>query len=329
MTVTSTLPLRRLGKSDLKISALGLGCWQFSKGQGLVGKFWPEMEQKDIDKIVKMSLEGGINWFDTAEVYGKGQSEMALSEALNNLNVEEKNSLIATKWWPFLRGSHSITSTIDKRIEALKGRTIDLYQIHQPFSLSSVRAEMKAMSQLIRNNKVKNVGVSNFNEDKMREAHDVLQDEGYFLASNQVKYSLLDRRIENNGVLAAAKELGITIIAYSPLEQGILSGKFHENPEMAANVSGPRKYSSLFKPAGLEKTKPLIDLLAEIAEKYKVSSTQVALNWLIHYHGDTVVTIPGASKPHHAQENIGTLTFKLSGEDMAEIDKVSRAVGRF
>jgi len=329
MTTNTTVPLRKLGKSDLMISALGLGCWQFSKGQGLVGGFWPEMTQKNVNEIVKLSLKGGINWFDTAEAYGKGQSEMALSEALNNLNPKEGSALIATKWWPLLRGSHSITSTIDKRLDALNGRTIDLYQIHQPFSLSSVRAEMRAMAELLRTKKIRHAGVSNFNEDKMREAHALLQEEGYFLSSNQMKYSLLDRRIENNGVLAAAKELRITIIAYSPLEQGILSGKFHKNPELVKNISGPRKYSSLFKPSGLKKTQPLIDLLEEIAEKYKVSQTQVALNWLIHYHGDTVVAIPGASKIHHAQENIGTLTFKLSEEDMAEIDKISRAVGRF
>ncbi|WP_416150429.1 aldo/keto reductase [Salipaludibacillus sp. HK11] len=329
MVINATNPLRQLGNSNLRISALGLGCWQFSKGEGMVGGFWPEMKQDDIDKIVKLSLEGGINWFDTAEVYGKGQSEMALAEALNNLDVEEKDALIATKWWPLLRGSRSITNTIDKRQHALNGRTIDLYQIHQPFSLSSVKAEMKAMIELIESDKIKNVGVSNFNESKMREAHQVLTSAGYSLASNQVKYSLLDRRIENNGVLAAAKELGITIIAYSPLEQGILSGKFHKNPELIKNISGPRKYSSLFKASGLERTKPLNDLLEKVSNKYQVSQTQVALNWLIHYHGETVVAIPGASKLHHAEQNIGTLKFKLSEQDMAEIDQVSRSVGRF
>lgn len=329
MTTPASLPLRKLGNSDLKISALGLGCWQFSKGKGLVGKFWPEMQQADINEIVKLSHEGGINWFDTAEAYGKGQSEMALSEALNTLNIEESKALVATKWWPFLRGSYSITSTIDKRIEALNGRTIDLYQIHQPFSLSSIKYEMKAMTELLEKNKIKNVGVSNFNADKMREADETLKSSGYFLASNQVKYSLLDRRIESNGVLASAKELGITIIAYSPLEQGLLSGKFHKNPELIQKTSGLRKYSPLFKQSGLEKTKPLIDLLEQIATKYQVSQTQVALNWLIHYHGDTVVAIPGASKLHHAEENIGTLQFKLSKEDMEEIDKESRAVAKF
>lgn len=163
----------------------------------------------------------------------------------------------------------------------------------------------------------------------MREADAVLKREGLFLASNQVKYSLLDRRIENNGVLAAAQELGITIIAYSPLEQGILSGKFHKNPELVKNISGPRKYTAAFKPAGLERTKPLIDVLERIAAKHEVSCSQVALNWLISFHGETVVAIPGASKPHHAKDNIGTLQFQLSADELEEIDATSRKVSRF
>ncbi|MCT2534181.1 aldo/keto reductase [Aquibacillus koreensis] len=329
MVVSTNVPLRKLGQSALEISALGLGCWQFSKGRGMVGRFWAEMDQHDINEIVKMSLEGGINWFDTAEVYGKGESEKALAEALESIGLPANDALIATKWWPMFRTASSITKTIDHRIEALDGRTIDLHQIHQPFSFSSVEKEMEAMVELLKANKIKHVGVSNFNEDKMKKAHQVLSKHGYFLASNQVKYSLLDRSMEKNGVLEAAKQLGITIIAYSPLEQGILSGKFHKHPELVKKIQGPRKYMSFFKPAGLAKTKPLIDLLEEKAKKYGVSQTQIALNWLIHFHGETVVAIPGASKPHHVQENIGALQFTLSKEDLDEIDQVSRQVALF
>ncbi|WP_407269983.1 aldo/keto reductase [Radiobacillus sp. PE A8.2] len=323
------IPLRKLGNSTTEISALGLGCWQFSKDKGLVGSFWAAMKQEDINEIVRLSLEGGINWFDTAEVYGKGESEKALSEALDLIGPVAEAAFIATKWWPFLRTAKSITKTIDTRIDALNGKQIELYQIHQPFSFSSVNDEMKAMVELLKNNKIKHAGVSNFNAEKMRQAHEVLKAEGYGLASNQVKYNLLDRRIENNGVLAAAKELGITIIAYSPLEQGILSGKFHSNPELIKNIKGPRKNGKFFKPAGIEKTQPLIDVLAAKSTKYGVSQTQIALNWLIHFHGDTVVAIPGATKLHHAQENIGTLQFRLSQDDMDEIDAVSKKVARF
>ncbi|WP_379967925.1 aldo/keto reductase [Ectobacillus sp. sgz5001026] len=322
----TAIPLRTLGKTELEISALGLGCWQFSKGSGMVGRFWPVLSQDDIRNIVKTSLQGGINWFDTAEVYGKGQSEEALAEALVMLGEEAKDALVATKWWPLFRSASSITATIDNRIHALKGRTIDLYQIHQPYALSNVRSQLIAMASLIKEGKIRYAGVSNFNESKMREAHTVLQEFGYPLASNQVKYSLLDRRIEKNGIMDAAKELGITIIAYSPLEQGILSGKFHKNPELVKKITGPRKYLSYFKPTGLAKTKPLIDLLDKLALEYNVTTSQIALNWLIHFHGDTVVAIPGASKIRHAEENIGTLGFKLSEQHLNEIDRMSKQV---
>lgn len=326
MATENTIPLRRLGQSDTSISALGLGCWQFSKGRGLVGGFWPSMAQNDINEIVKMSLEGGINWFDTAEVYGKGESENALAEALEQLGEEADRALIATKWWPMFRSASSITNTIDKRLKALHNKPIELYQIHQPYSFSNEKKEMKHMGNLLRANKIKHAGVSNFKADKMQSAYKALKEEGYSLASNQVKYSLLDRRIETNGVMEIAKELGITIIAYSPLEQGILSGKFHKNPELVKNIKGPRKYMSFFKKAGLEKTKPLIDLLEEKATVYEVSPTQIALNWLIHFHGDTVVAIPGASKVHHAKENIGALHFRLTDDDLKEIDERSKHV---
>lgn len=328
MTIETTVPLRKLGQSETKISALGLGCWQFSKGRGLVGGFWPAMDQKDVNEIVNVSLEGGINWFDTAEVYGKGESENALAEALNKAGDSASNAFIATKWWPMFRRASSITKTIDDRLRALKHRSIDLYQIHQPFSFSSVKSEMKAMAELLRKGKIKHIGVSNFNAEKMKQASDALKEEGFTLSSNQVKYSLLDRRIESNGVMDMAKQLGVTIIAYSPLEQGILTAKFHKNPELIKHIKGPRKYTSYFKQTGLDATQPLIDLLEEKAEKYGVSPTQIALNWLIHFHGDTVVAIPGASKIHHAKENIGTLQFILSQDDLDEIDIVSRQVAK-
>ncbi|MDP5275409.1 aldo/keto reductase [Chengkuizengella axinellae] len=326
MTVSSHTPLRNLGTSDLKISALGLGTWQFSKGNGFVGGFWPVLEKKEIEEIIQISLRGGINWFDTAEAYGKGKSEEALAEVLNGLGDEAKEALIATKWWPVLRTAKSITQTIDQRLQALKGRAIDLYMVHQPFSFSNATAEMNEMAVLLKEGKINHVGVSNFNERKMREAHRALKNHGFPLVSNQMKYSMIDRRIEKNGVLDAAKELGITIIAYSPLEQGLLTGKFHKKPELIKNITGPRKLSSGFKPSGLQRTQPLIDLLDQLAQEYHVSASQIVLNWTINFHGDTIVAIPGATKKHHAEENVGALSFRLSDKHLAEIDRVSKEV---
>ena len=311
--------LRQLGKSDLLVSSIGLGCWQFA-GSGM--GYWNPPLQEEIDRIVQVSLEGGINWFDTAEVYGNGASELALSKALQASSKKPGEVIIATKWWPMMRFASNIPKTIDERIRLLSPYPIDLYQVHQPWGFSNERAEVKAMAGLYERGLIKAIGVSNFDEKRMRNAWETLDKLGIPLATNQMNYSLLNRKIESNGVMKAAKELGITIIAYSPLAQGIVSGKFHDNPELLKNI-GMRKYNPLFKPAGLQKSKPVIDLIRELSVKYNVTSTQVALNWLIHFHGDMVVAIPGATKANHVEENTGTMSFRLSDEDMGRLDVIT------
>jgi aryl-alcohol dehydrogenase-like predicted oxidoreductase len=160
------------------------------------------------------------------------------------------------------------------------------------------------------------------NINKMENSWEALQRSGIPLASNQVRYSLLDRRIESNEVMDLAKKLGITIIAYSPLAQGLVTGKFHDNPELLKHI-GFRRFSLPFKPERLEKSRPVIILVKELAIKYNVTPSQVALNWLIQYNGDTVVAIPGATKEIHVKENCGAMTFRLSDGDMVRLDKVS------
>jgi aryl-alcohol dehydrogenase-like predicted oxidoreductase len=221
-----------------------------------------------------------------------------------------------------MRFASNMGKTIEERVRLLDPYPVDLYQVHQPFGLSSVESEMRAMTELYNRNLIKAVGVSNFNSEQMRRAFNTLKQAGIPLASNQMRYSLLDRRIESNGVMDIAKELGITIIAYSPLAQGIVTGKFHDNPTLLKNI-GFRKYSPGFKPAGLEKSRPVVLLLKELALKYNVTTSQIALNWLINYHGDTVVVIPGATKETHVKENTGAMSFRLSDEDMVRIDRES------
>ncbi len=288
----------------------------------MAGKFWPTLEDNLVDSIVKTSLDGGINWFDTAEIYGNGASEKALSKALTDNGEKPGEIMIATKWWPMFRAASSIIKTIDKRIDALNPFPIDLYQVHQPWGFSTVKSEMDAMAELVKEQKIRNVGVSNFSAAQMRSAWEALQKNGITLVSNQVRYNLLDRKIESNGILQTAKELGISIIAYSPLAQGLVTGKFHENPELLKNI-GMRKYSSQFKPVGLGKSRPLIKTIQELATKYNVSTSQVALNWLINFHGETVFAIPGATKESHATQNTGTMTFRLADEDLNLLNQKS------
>lgn len=315
--------LRNLGPSELMISPIGLGCWQFSKRGNLGGKFWPFLEDEVIREIVKISIDGGINWFDTAEIYGAGASEKSLARSLDELGVSPGEVTIATKWWPMFRTAANIGKSIHERMQCLAPFPIDLYQVHQPYSFSSEVKEMESMADLVKRKKIKHVGVSNFSARKMRNAWETLNKSGIRLLSNQVRYSLLNRQIERNGVLETAQELGITIIAYSPLAQGLLTGKFHDDPGLLKNI-GYRKYLSGFKTKGLEKSRPLIALIQQLALKYHVTPSQVALNWLIHFNGDAVVAIPGATKVEQAAENTGALKFTLSREDMEALDRISR-----
>lgn len=316
---------RRLGRTDIRISPIGLGCWQLSRGRGLVGGYWKNLDQEEIDAIVKASLEGGIDWFDTAEVYGHGASEEALAAALRNAGVADGDVFVATKWWPMLRRAGNIVSTVDERLARLGGYSIGLHQIHQPLSLSSVSDQMAAMAKVFEAGKIRSIGVSNFSARRMRAAHQALASRGLVLASNQVRYSLLHRRIERNGVLAAAKELGVTIIAYSPLEQGLLTGKFHDDPEAIRSRTGLRRHMPGFRPRGLERSRPLIESLRRVAAAHEATPAQVALAWLLQLHGDLVVAIPGATRVGHVTDNVGAMKIELERGELDELDSLSRA----
>ena len=313
---------RRLGKSDLMVSPIGLGCWQFA-GSGM--GYWNPPLQGEIDQIVRVSLEGGINWFDTAELYGSGRSETALSLALQQAGKRNGDIVIATKWNPILRTASSINATFPARESHLSPFEIDLFQVHLPYSFSSVESQMNAMADLMDAKKIKAVGVSNFSEKRLRRAQKALNARGYALASNQVRYNLLDRKIETNGVLLAAKELNISIIAYSPLAQGMLSGRYHENPEAINKVPLLRRRA--FKSV-IEKSTELVNTLLELAKVYGVSPSQLALNWLVNYHGEIVVAIPGATKVQQATQNCEALNFKLESKDMDLIEQLSRRFTR-
>jgi aryl-alcohol dehydrogenase-like predicted oxidoreductase len=315
---------RKLGRTEIDITPIGLGCWQFSQGRGLGGSFWPALEQTTIDDIVKAALTGGINWFDTAEAYGNGASEQALARALKAAGKQNGDVVVATKWLPLFRFASSIGVTIDERLRSLDGFAIDLYQIHQPYSFSSTRNEMEEMAYLATSGKIRNAGVSNFSAKAMRKAHAALAEHDLPLASNQVRYNLLDRRIESNGVLQAAKELGITIIAYSPLAQGLLSGRYHDEPELLKKVAGPRHFLPSFSLRNLERTQPLVLALKDIAHDHNATATQIALAWLTQFHGETVVAIPGATSPGQVTDHVAAMQVTLSREELDTIDHLSR-----
>lgn len=320
------MPLRQLGQSELMVSPIGLGVWQFSEGKGWGGSYWPAVSRDEMRDIVATALNGGINWFDTAEMYGGGASERSLARALAKLDRDQSGVILATKWLPLLRTAGHLESSIGQRLAALNTSVIDLYQIHQPWSFSSVEAQMAAMAHLVQAGQVRAVGVSNFSAERMRRAHQALQSHGLALASNQMEYNLLNRDIERNGVLETARELGVSIIAYSPLAQGLLTGKFHDDPDRLKGI-GIRRFRPPFWRRNLEKSRPVIETLRRVGQRSQATAAQVALAWLIQAQGDLVVAIPGASKARHAQANAEAMKVRLTDEDLHDLDEVSRAYG--
>ena len=283
----------------------------------------PNITREEKNATVRAALDGGINWFDTAELYGNGVSEASLAAALKAAGKSDQEVVIATKWWPLLRTARNIPHTIQDRLRFLDGFSISLYMVHQPYSFSSPEAEMDAMADLVEAGKIRSVGVSNFNAQRMRRAHQQLKKRGLPLAANQVLFSLLDRSIETNGILDTAKELGVTIIAYTPLASGLLTGKYHKNPELLQKKSF--YWRGMLK-RGLEKSRPLVQAMEEIGAKYNATPAQVALNWVIHFHGESIVTIPGVTNVRQAEECAGALNFKLAEDELTQLDVLSRRI---
>lgn len=180
---------RRLGTTDIEITPIGLGCLQFSNGGIVSRQVYPAMDQAVAGEVVRAAIDGGIDWFDTAEMYGQGHSERLLARALRSNGIKPEDTVIATKWTPVPRTAGNITRTFGNRETALSGYPVSLHQIH-------------------------------FNAAQMEKAHACLAARGIALASNQVQVSLLHRSIEHNGVLETARRLGITLIASSPLHMG-------------------------------------------------------------------------------------------------------------
>ncbi len=317
--------MRSLGKTGLQVSPIGLGVMEMAGGGGLAGMIFPVMPQEEKNAIIQAALDGGINFFDTAEMYGMGVSERSLADGLKAAGKADSDVVIETKWMPFLRTAGNIKTSITDRLRFLGGYSISNFMVHQPWSFSSPEAEMNAMADLVEAGKVRSVGVSNFNPERMRRAHAALAARGLPLALNQVRFSLLHREIEADGTLATARELGVTIVAYTPLGRGVLSGKYLKDPALLEHLPGIRRRMMR---RDVERSRPLLKVLDEIAQAHGVTIAQVALNWVILFNGDLVVTIPGATKVSQAQEAAGAMSFALSEEELHRLDEASKQSGR-
>jgi aryl-alcohol dehydrogenase-like predicted oxidoreductase len=316
-TVIMTENYITLGRTDIAISAMGLGTMQW--GDIKLPTQPGTMFDKGVREIFQTSLNAGINFFDTAEMYGNGRSEIHLSTVLKDIS---KNAVIATKFMPFpwrlTKGE--LRSALLNSLKRLGLKYVDLYQVHWPFPPVAIKSWMDAMSDAVADGLIKAVGVSNYSPSQTTIAFEALAKHKIPLASNQVKYNLLDRHPERSGLVDLCKKLNISIIAYSPLEKGILTGKYTTNnlPRGLLSWRYNKKY--------LLRIDPLLNLLNEIGQAHAgMIPAKVALNWLIC---KGAVPIPGARNLKQAQENAGGLGWQLNQEEVARLDRISEEVTR-
>jgi aryl-alcohol dehydrogenase-like predicted oxidoreductase len=296
---------------DHHFGDLGIGAWAWGNDF-----FWGNSNAQDIEGAFTASLKGKVSFFDTAEIYASGRSEKYLGELTAPL---QEKPFIATKFLPFpwrFRDS-SLIDAAHQSMKRLKIDVIDLYQIHWPSPLKA-NNWVPALGKAVQAGIVKYAGVSNFDVPQTRTAHAQLAEEGIPLISNQVHYSLLRQGPESSGLLDLCYSLGITIIAYSPLEQGMLTGKYTpENPP--PGIRG-RRYTA----AWLTRIQPLVNLLREIGQAHGgKSSSQVALNWTIC---KGTFPIPGARNARQAQEIMGATGWRLTSDEVTQLDALSQSI---
>jgi aryl-alcohol dehydrogenase-like predicted oxidoreductase len=294
---------------------MGLGTWSW--GDRLFWGYGRGYRDEDIRQAYDASLEAGVFFMDTAEVYGQGRSEILLGKFLSET---QQKVVVATKFmpYPWRLGRGALKRALRNSLKRLGRPAVDLYQIHWPFPPVQIEVWMDAMSEVVQAGLTTAVGVSNYDRRQMQRAYDALTRQGVPLASNQVEYSLLDRRVEQNGLLKQCQEMGVTLIAYSPLAMGMLTGKYTpENPPQGFRA---RRYHARY----LAAMKPLIDQLKRIgADHAGKTAAQVALNWVIC---KGAVPIPGAKTLAQAQQNAAALGWRLSEEEVARLDEISEKV---
>ena len=311
-----------LGKSNLHVPRMGVGAMVWGNPKGLA-RLHPAQTAyggahgiEEEKRAVEVSIDAGVNLFDTAAMYSNGAAESRLGELTRGRDV-----IIATKYPSgFSFRAEDFPKELDMTLSRLGRNSIDLYQHHYPNTRLSISRLMDFVADAVETGKVRAVGVSNYSAEQMREAHAALARRGIPLASNQVEYSLLNRKPEVNGIMDACRELGITLIAYSPLAGGRLTGKYSAQNRPSGFF---RRILPQYNRKALVAIQPVVGLLKSIGEKYSKSPSQVALRWLIE--NPIVLPIPGAKNGKQVADNTQALTFSLTEEEVNMLSQVTMA----
>ena len=306
------MQLRQLGKSDLKISPILMGTWQAGKDM------WVGIDDAETSRAIRAAFESGITTFDTAEAYGKGHSERILGTALADVRDQV---VLATKVFANHLEFDHVLDACHRSLKNLKTDYIDLYQIHWPSgSFGSkdvpIGETMGALNELKEQGKIRSIGVSNFSRTQIKEAAEYGQ-----IDSLQPPYSLFWRHVEEDAMSFCTDE-SITILAYSPMAQGLLTGKFDQHSKF--QKGDHRTKNKLFQPENFERIQRALNKLRPIAEKYNVNLGQLALAWVISQPG--TCAIAGARNADQVIENARSADAVLSIDDLAHMDEIGRYV---
>jgi aryl-alcohol dehydrogenase-like predicted oxidoreductase len=311
---------RKLGNSNLEVSAIGLGCMGMSFGYG------PPADKQEMISLLRKAVELGVTFFDTAEVYGPFTNEELVGEALAPMR---ERLVIATKFgfkpdpnggpgWTGLdsRPEH-IKQVAEASLKRLRSDVIDLFYQHRVDPDVPIEDVAAAVKDLIREGKVKHFGLSEAGVQTIRRAHAVQA-----VTAVQSEYSLWWREPEEQ-VLPTLEELGIGFVPFSPLGRGFLTGKMNENTTF--DSSDLRNTLPRFTPEARKANQALVDLLGEIAKRKKATPAQIALAWLLAQK-PWIVPIPGTTKLHRLEENIGAASIELTSDDLREIESAASKI---
>jgi aryl-alcohol dehydrogenase-like predicted oxidoreductase len=338
--------MRELGKSGVVVPAMGIGTMLWTPQPGL------PITEEDIMNTYKTCIDNGLNFFDTAEIYGNGKSEEVIGRCIKK---DSRPVMLATKFAPPAKmiptkmkrstvsadSPKALLDALDGSLSRLGVDYIDLYQMHAPPSKNTISDYMEVMAEAVKAGKIRAVGVCNFSETQIREAHTALEKHGVSLATAMVGYNLLRRWPETNGVFGVCKELDIAVIPYAPLAEGVLTGKYrntgkrvpigyavalyfgHFNITKEHTDSVPFIRRLFSKPRELNKKKmePLFRVMDEIATAHEKTFAQIAINWLLTNDDVCVIPIPGMKNIRQASDNFGALDWKLSSEERERINK--------
>jgi len=317
-----TTDARALGRTDLRVNPVGLGCMGMSEFYG------PAMDEDEAVRLLHDAVEMGVNHFDTAEMYGIGHNERLVGSALRD---RREGLVIATKFGPLrdpetgeftgVDGSpENVRRASEGSLERLGMETIDLYYLHRMDPDTPVEETMEELAKLVDEGMVRAVGLSEANAETIRRAHAV-----HPVTALQTEYSLFSRHVEEE-ILPACRDLGVSLVAYSPLGRGLLTGAFTKDDRPDGEDDFRQgELQPRFSDENYEANVALVDEVRAVAERHGVTPAQVALAWVLG-RGDDVVAIPGTTKRRHLASNLDAREVELTDRDLEALDGLSEKV---